>query len=253
MKGFLGLVLLVIVVLFVIQNLQAVSLVFFGSQPITLPLSIWVVLFAMAGILVSIIIQLLTKSNSASSKPQVKQQNTPYPNPPQPYKYNEVKPQLNKKVEPIEETNNFTPTYREPYDQDFEFLEPKNTLENQEKYPEETPSQPQKRDEVIFSETNPDLIQQEIPEVKINPDSETSSNNHDNNNLDLLTKPRSPSLYSYQPREKTQIRRKSETPKEVTPIPKNEVYDANYRILKSSSQPTSRRDDYQEDEEEWDF
>ncbi len=92
------LIFLICIVLFSLQNLQSVSLVFFGFSSLSLPLSIWIVLSLLAGILSSLFIQLLTKSSNSK--------NNNYYNPPNPNPQVDYPPSATQQI-PLRENNSF--------------------------------------------------------------------------------------------------------------------------------------------------
>lgn len=263
-KGFIWLIFLVIIVLFIIQNLQAVSVVFFGSTPITLPLSIWILLFALAGIFVSVIIKGLASVTDSGSSRKDNNQKGPVTTPPNPNQDSGNKPPLTKqRSAQTGEFNNFNPTYKEPFDEDFEFLTDNINSQNQEMYQDPTLSYQPQKNSFPIEDTNENLPLKETPEDKTNADLEVNQNdnedeqinknNNDDNVIDIKIKPRSPLPYSYKPGEKTEIRRKPQPLPEIKRPPKNEIYDANYRIIDLPSQPNKDRNSVDEDEEEWEF
>jgi hypothetical protein len=85
MKLIIFLVLLGLVGLFALQNLQVIQLVFFGGiLTLKLPVIVWLILFTLAGLLTSLLLQVLT-SYPRSSAPQVPPRPTVPPSPkPQP-------------------------------------------------------------------------------------------------------------------------------------------------------------------------
>lgn len=85
MKLIIFLVLLGLVGLFALQNLQVIQLVFFGGiLTLKLPVIVWLILFTLAGLLTSLLLQALT-SYPRSSAPQVPPRPTVPPSPkPQP-------------------------------------------------------------------------------------------------------------------------------------------------------------------------
>ena len=240
-KGFIWLVLLVIVTLFIVQNLQAVSLVFFGSKSVTFPLSIWMLLFTISGIIVSLIIQSLTNISYSNYAGNFKKPKKSYSGSPNRNKSREIKQQFNQKSEEVEQFKMVNPTYTEPYD-DLEFLNEKNERENGEDRKIQESAEDNFQEEKIerdIQETNADRIKYRENEEDMEVDSE------------LKNKPRSPSLYSYQPKEKTQIR---PTPKPKFPSPStNQIYDANYRVIIPAPPNNNDRRNQKDNEEEWDF
>jgi uncharacterized integral membrane protein len=243
-KGFIWLVLLTIVTLFIVQNLPPVSLVFFGSKSVTLPLSIWMLLFTITGIIVSLIIQTLTNINYSNYTKNLPKQKTSYSGSPPRNKSREIKQQFKQKSEELEPVEMVNPTYTEPYD-DFEFFPEKNERENGEARQ--------------FQESAEDNFQEEKIEGDLQGNQANQISDRENQeemevDSELKNKPRSPSLYSYKPKEKTKIR---PTPKPKFPPPStNQIYDANYRVIIPAPPNNSDRTNQNENEEnegEWDF
>jgi hypothetical protein len=220
-KGFIWLILFVITIIFIIQNLNQVSLVFFGSKSIYLPLSIWVMLFIIAGIISSLIIQGLnnlskseTPNISAPKKAAFYSSKNPYPKPspsPQPIFTSDEKLSIN----------------NDNQEDFYEFTEPliKDNINS---------NQPD-----LMKENEENIEEKSAPIININKEQDNYENNENNQN-------RQASLYSYKPKEKTEIRPKI--------LPKNKVYDAPYRIITPPYQDNNspkNNDDYEE--EEWNF
>ncbi len=255
-KGLIWLILLVTVSLFTVQNLQPMGLVFLGAKSLTLtlPLSIWMLLFAFSGIIVSLFIQALINSIYAKKSTNNNQQKTAYsnfsPNPQvekvrqQQFEQNFVEPEIKRK-ENIYSIND------QNLNQDFDFLVTDSIKDNQQE---------------IFN--NEPIIEENIEEFDF---SSTSSNDHDleinelqdlenNENDTYVSKGRSPALYSYQSKEKTQIRQKikSKTPEKYidqNSVSNNEIYDANFRLINPASSPqnNTNQDDDRKNIEDWDF
>lgn len=97
---------LVVTVIFLLQNQQPVVLYFLGTNPktalftLTLPIGLWVILFAVAGIVTSLIIQFvnrspqITPSRSSTPPPRREPPKTPPPKP-QPSQFPESSQDLN--------------------------------------------------------------------------------------------------------------------------------------------------------------
>lgn len=248
-KGFIWLVLLAVVTLFVVQNLQPVSLVFLGSKSLTLPLSIWMLLFTITGIIVSLIIQSLINMISTNYTKDFKKPKKSYSSFPSQNKSSEIKPPFNQQSEEVEELQRVNPTYSEPYDDDFEFLTENNEKENLEASEIKDSGEDNLAQEKIDRDLNKTQADQ-IKEGENIEDIEVDS--------ELKNQPRSPLLYSYKLKEKTRI---DPLPKPPSPSPSpstNEIYDANYRVIipappKKNEQNNNDQIDQNENEEEWDF
>lgn len=248
LKGFIWLVLLIIISLLVFQNLQPVSLVFFGSKSINVPLSIWMLVFFIMGLVVSFIIQGLASTIGSNKK--LKQEKTPY-YPPSPPTYPENQINRDKQTPTYQPVN---PTYREPYDDEFEFPQENTSEQNIEQKPFQESIKSDLAEEKIETnilekvDTNEQIPLEKEENVEVK--SETSAAKQISS--------RSPSLYSYKTKEKTQIRVKTSTSKisakKTKNKPKNSIYDANYRII-TPAKSTNNDDDYDNsyNQEEWDF
>lgn len=224
-KGFIWLALLVIMTLFIIQNLQEVSLVFFSSKSVTLPLSILMLLFALTGIIVSLIIQGLINLSRSNSESKFNNEKASYSSPP-PQSRAKKKPEIEPQFQPV------YPTYKEPYD-DLEFVNEDNIQETVED---------QKIQEPVDSIIEEQKIAFNLEEIEKNDLEEEVD-------LEPKNQTRSPSLYSYTPKERTQIKPK---PK-FSPSPRSRIYDANYRVIAPASPKNNPQIDENENEEEWDF
>jgi hypothetical protein len=236
-RGFILLVLLGICVLFVVQNLPPVSLVFFGSNPVTLPLSIWIVLFTGAGLISSLIIQALNNLSSLTSAPDNIPQKPSSYSPPSPAPSSpSTSPTATIKNTSLEEKpawENYSPEKINSRSESVKMEKINNFEADWELEHRERPwPQGEQRQETI--ETNQTESNQEVPNFEVQQTPQTKS--------------RSASLYSYKYRERSQIRPKFK-PKSQ---PKDEVYDANYRVItppyRDNNQPINEDED-----EEWDF
>lgn len=93
-----------------LQNRQPVSLVFFNSPPVTLPLAIWVFLFTAAGVLTSICLTYLNKIAFAEITPKPTEsdpQSFEPPKPPREYRTENIREEEEWDIEepPAEPTN----------------------------------------------------------------------------------------------------------------------------------------------------
>jgi hypothetical protein len=252
-KGFIWIVLLLVFSILTLQNLQPMSLVFFGSKPITLPLSIWILLFTGAGIFSSLVIYLLSGGSNTSKKVPNKSQlpdNNYYPSPPsQPSsdtpKNRQPKPRKSEKIP--------SPPYSyepEPEPDQRIYQDEIDELENEAVETIQVEKIEQNTKQIL------DDVKPEIQD-KINCAEEENQAQEDNDfNEDAFTKPRPASLYSYSSRERTEIKPKP-TPKTRKNYPKQDVYDADYRVIlppsRGNNQPNQDEnyDDYED--ENWDF
>ena len=213
-------------VIFFLQNSAPISLVFWGTlKTPSLPLAVWILLFAVAGIVSSLFIQLLSqKPRGVSGKRDYPRDATPYTPTPRPSPSPEPrKPEIREEARNISDTS--PSEWESEDDEDWDLEEPPKEP-TVAKYPTEKPPEPEK----------------EQP---------------------LQPFPRSPSPYSYIYKQKETIKETiKETvkppPKKTAREPgeierKDRVYDANYRVIsppdRQYTQPTERPLD--EDEEEW--
>ncbi len=236
-RGFIFLIFLGICILFVVQNLQPISLVFFGGNPITLPLSIWILLFTGAGFISSLIIQTLNKVTSSTAISD----NVPQPQQP-PYYY-----------PPSPPSSPTTPTKTRN-------LEERPSFENYAPEKIHSPSEYSNLDTVKNLGSDRELESNERDwsepmETKAHKQEIMATNQEDTNvevEQNPQTKSRSASLYSYQPRERTQIRAQLKPTSKPKPKSKSqdEVYEANYRVI---TPPYRDNDRPMDEDEEWDF
>ncbi|NCO76098.1 MAG: hypothetical protein GW795_14115 [Cyanobacteria bacterium] len=264
LKALFFLITIIITVLFYFQNLQPITLVFFGFKSPILPLSLWFILSLCAGILSSLIIQLL--ANNPTTKQKYNQSfssDNPYNYPPstpeKPF-INQPKPEPEKpfinqpKSEPkLEEKPISPPPINEVYDPDFDFdFEEELITENNQEFLAENESinlEKEKKIETSISEEIPPE-KQFIP-VSSKPPSEA------------MIKTREASPYSYKPKEKTKIIPPSESSIEINNSQikisnnrnKKEIYDAPYRVISPAydEKVDDNYDDLEEEEEDWDF
>jgi hypothetical protein len=233
LKGFIWIIILTIVVVFILQNLQPISLVFLGSKPITLPTSVWVISFTILGIFSSLMIQGLSNVNkvnnsSVNSSPK----NSSYSSKIPPNKPNPP----NNKSSQIESEIEFEPSYQDEFD---DFPEPlKEEIDIDQNTPVSIKKEEEEIQEITLKDTKIDFNKEE----KIKEDNEENKNEQ----KEEINQDRVASLYSYKPREKTEIK----------PIVKqnNQIYDANYRVITppyKNSDRTNSQDD--EDNENWEF
>jgi hypothetical protein len=218
MKLLILLILGIGLVIFFLQNSAPISLVFWGTiKTPSLPLAVWILLFALAGIVSSLFIQLLSqKPREVTGKGNYPRDAAPYIPEPRPSPSPEQR-----KPETREEVRNISGTSPSEWetgdDEDWDLEEPPKET-TVAKYPTERPPEPEK----------------EQP---------------------LQPFPRSPSPYSYVYKQKETIKLPpKKTARETEEIErKDQVYDANYRVIsppdRQYTQPGERPLD--EDEEEW--
>ncbi|MEA5532685.1 LapA family protein [Crocosphaera sp. XPORK-15E] len=239
MRLIILLLLLVGTGIFIIQNQQPVVLYFLGTEAktallsLTLPLGLWVVIFALAGIITSLLIQLLTRSPRQRSAPKsVKSPSRPRPQePPEtPYQRSEAK-RSDWEVPPNPE---WEKTPQPDEDEEWNIEEPP-TERTQPFQPSKTP-----------------IIEDQASEFEMPQTPKTVS--------------RQGTIYSYTYRELSDRRdpippQEQEIPPSPsdtspTPPPKsnptNQVYDANYRVITPPYQtpPNSPNSEFDEDENE---
>ncbi|MGI0482959.1 hypothetical protein ACN4EE_19515 [Geminocystis sp. CENA526] len=291
-----------ITALFTLQNAQPITLVIFGYNSLSLPLSLWVIVAVLAGILSSLIIQILS-SSSPQRKSDYSDNQKPYNPPPKP-KSSFKQPSEDKVFSPPSAGVN-PPKYNKPVEEidedfDFDFDEdstPQIPLNNQyhdnfaeyeqpENYPEEAKDNIELKEEILPlekpSEVEPIILDKNTySEEKIAENLEENIqqkepinpviNEQDNVPSETFLKAREASLYSYKPREKTEIKPKSPKIKTPSSPPKNRsiepskssdnryreggVYDAPYRVISPAYDDTSpvQDDEFFDDDEDWDF
>lgn len=218
MKALMLLILGIGLVIFFIQNSAPISLVFWGMiKTPSLPLAIWILSFAVAGIFSSLLLQLLSgKPREVASKRDYLRDSQPYSPQPRPTPFSEPKkPQTREEERNIPDTS--PSGWGRGEDEDWDIEEPPQEPTSP-KYPSEKP--PERREE-----------------------------------QPLQTLPRNPSPYSYVYREKETVKPPAKSAgiqsREVSK--KGQVYDANYRVItppdRQYTQSPERTLD--EDEEEW--
>ncbi len=275
-KTLMFLIVIIMMSLFFVQNLESISLVFLGFKSLSLPLSFWVILALFAGIFSSLIIQLLsnnptpkTKSNQSFSSDNIPNNfppSAPYNPPPVPPSFAN-KPKTEKKdfsKPSIYTKNTVLNNQFDESEGDFDFdAIPENINEDKQIL--------QKKNlinsEINNIDVNPLSEQESIPSTEIKSEREfTPSLSEDIEDIPLETilKPREASIYSYQSREKTEIKPKLSTPqgnKQKQPSPNNPskndrggIYDAPYRVIAPADDNNEEIDrDFNDDDEDWDF
>ncbi len=225
-------------VILLVQNQQAIALYFLGTDSETalfslkLPLGVWVILFAMGGILTSLFIQLLTRSPrqltaKQPSKPRPRSQDTPET----PYQ----RPQEKRSDWEVPPKPEWEDTVKEVEDDDeWDIEEPpiEQTIPRKSSPLEETRSefevqQPPKtvsREGTVYSYTYRELSDR----VSSPPPSDPVP-------LDQPHEDRDPQVEKKPP----------------ATNPGGEVYDANYRIITPPYQPSQDRSPDEEEDETW--
>lgn len=272
-KSFLLLIIIVFLAIFSIQNLQSISLVFFGFKSLTLPLSFWIILSLLAGIISSLFVQFL------STKPRQKTNyNQSFSPPPPPSNY-PPSPAVQEKITPPRNNQRYTSsaqvTNQQYSEYDFDFLaEPQTSIDRdrQREYNIQEPSRekpatkfsPEEQDRSFISdeqingeETENTPKKSSVEESAKSPVAEAPS--------EAWLKAREASLYSYQPREKTEIKIPKRIEKTETNQRSNDssysrradgIYDAPYRVIPPSSEPMYEDNDdiyYDDEDDDWDF
>lgn len=248
LKGFIWVILLGIVVILVLQNLQPISLIFFGSKSIYLPISIWVILFIGAGIFSSLIIQGLSNFNKVNSSPvNSPRESSSYSSniPPSPPSPSSPPNSPNKKNVQFDEESPVNPSYQEDFEDFPEPLKEDNAIDNNKQ--DLVQEKPTNIDEIPNDKSNLNLNKDsflEAEEMNDNIDNKEETTNKEEKKTNV---PRKASLYSYQPKERTKIR----------PIvkPQNKIYDADYRVITPPHKNinSSKNQDEDDDNENWDF
>jgi len=284
LKSLVLIVAIAVFIIFAIQNGGAIALAFFGFNSPALPLWIWILVALLAGIISSLFINLLS-SHPVGNNSKNQSFNPPYPPPPQPSRKKE-------KYQPLEESNPIpeTPTaklnYRWEEDEVFEDLpdNPVNAVEeiattnpeneagiSAEDIVEDIKEEKRELEEIIEEEIelkeenledNQEIEQEEEKEEQLPISSEEKQPSVTENDSSPILKQREASPYSYQTREKTQIRpktvKKAQEQAKIPPSPPKRlykgVYDAPYRVIAPSQNDVNNDDnDFYDDEEDWDF
>ena len=263
-KGLILIFFLIVTGIFSWQNWQNITLVFFGVNTVSLPLSISILCFILAGFISSLIIQLLSKSSA----------NKTNQNPP-----DISKSPVSPIYPPAEEYPQPEELPREKYVNRRENISTKNLeqipvidREDQAKriqipLVQELDNQPEMIAETNIDYPEPISKQEEEVSEKIKSEDKDMVNNHDATDDDLISpaesikKPRQASPYSYTTREKTSIfPKKPSTDYSNRPrkrrINKEQdgIYTAEYRVITpANNQPKPDFPQSNEDEDDWDF
>lgn len=219
MKFFILLVLLGLLGMFLVQNLQLMPLQFFGGiLSLTLPIGVWIILFALAGLITSLLLQFLASSFRASGRvPPRAVAPPPTPLQPEPPRSFQAEP-------PYRE--------RDPLFDDWG-----------EGSPPVSPPQPSQ-----------ETVLQDFPQRKVSP-AEPSLKDEEIPSFEVEQAPQKVSqqgtIYSYTYRE-AEPPAPGPPPPEAPPQKPQQVYDADYRVItppyRGSDQTPPKTD---EDEEEW--
>ncbi len=265
-KGFILILLLVLIVVFSLQNLQNITLFFFGIKTISLPLSLAILLFIFAGLISSLIIQFLSKfSANKSNSNRFDNKRSPTSPPPTSEEYYSPRKEPSRENYP---DNRETSTNRE--------FNQKSAIKTEEKAPIEPEFKVNKSANYLekFPQDNNNYQEQIIREEEdiseaIKPDKEVIIDNVADSNLtknnenfispeEGITKPRQAAPYSYQPKEKTEIfpenyeiKRKKSGKKR--PEVENGIYNAPYRVITPANEGDSSRYQPEDDDDDWDF
>lgn len=232
--------------LFTVQNTQNITLVFLGFNSVNLPLSLWMILAVVTGILSSCIIQLLSSSSSQKNSNYYTPESDNNPPPRKPKSRFQKQPDNQVFSQPLPLENNLNyDNYDEELETDFdeEYISEKPLIYNQENknnfekspnfidtdfdssedlsienisFQEDSPSDKvaevkeiiNKENSEKSSEINPS-IPEKLPEESPSIETKEIINSQDNMPSETFLKPREASLYSYQPGEKTEITPKS--------------------------------------------
>lgn len=272
-KGIIVAFFLIITVIFSFQNMQNITLVFFGINTISLPLSFAVLIFVFLGLISSFFIQFLGYlSNSKSSNDSASKGQYSPPPPPSPPTLNNS--QYSRSREKISTKKAKIPQIEineEPFYQDLEeeikpiFTENKTVIQSenlatdQENYDISfIPEEELKIENLeIKKDTNNKPFNIEEKEVT---NIEENLNYSAEIKEELVRKPRLASPYSYKTREKTEIiprNYQDNPPKRKPPLPdkNNDIYTASYRIITPASDeyPNDYLSDDDNDDDDWDF
>lgn len=272
-------------IIFALQNRGAIALTFFGFNSPALPLFVWILIALFAGMISSLLINLL--SNNPIPKTRKNQSlNSPYSPPPQPSPQPiKAKPTISPNQNPPTEMKK--PQYQWEEDDVFEDLPDtpiidtslpiNNPPKNELTYPDTQIQQEFELQENI--ETDINKIEEEIKSEEQKPidnspieaeaESKTSipeinKPSEEDYPPENLLKPRQASPYSYQSREKTEINPKkikktpSQSEEKSPPQAKRTykgVYDAPYRVIApaQTNNTPENYDDFDDFDDDWDF
>ena len=276
--GFKSLVLLIafaFIAIFSLQNLQSISLVFFSLNSLTLPLSIWIVLSLLAGIISSLVIQFLSnnfvrKNNySQSYTPQSPTDYPPSPSVTETLPRQEKRQTFSSPPVASSSINNM------PSEEDLNVFDDRKIKYTKQKqqtttnfFDDEPPlTSPSKNmNDSSFPQPDTQKVSKVVEQDTTTSDTNVSFPTPQKSPVQDIPSPawlksREASVYSYQPKEKTHIKTtpdkfKSEPnqPKKSPPAKKADgIYDASYRVISPSQDQVNQNDNEDWDDEDWDF
>lgn len=270
-KTLMFLIVIIIMSLFFVQNLESISLVFLGFNSLSLPLSFWIVLALLAGILSSLIIQLLSNNSTETIKyNQSFSDNNNTPNNPSPsYTSSPVQRSVKNKAQPEKKPFSPPPIYQKSIvsnnisdDIDLDFEE---TPENIDEYNQNLEENITLNIPINNIEINPLVEEESIANDDKESEKELTSSPSEDMALDRILKPREASIYSYQSREKTDIKpplSTSQPNQQKPPAPnkrvnnyKGGIYDAPYRVITPAYHEKEEEinNNFDDEDEDWDF
>lgn len=274
-KSLLLLVSIAFLAIFAFQNQGAIALTFFGFNSPALPLFLWMLLALLAGIISSLLLNVLS-SNQTNYGQRNQSFNPPY-SPPPPRKeksnpagerimeglnYGEEEDEVfedlpDNSVNKVTKTNAITEEIPVSETISEKNSTPETTFTTPSEEKKETPaisltSNEEREDEEMEARENQENLSSFLQEMQP-PETEDSSPN--------LWKTREACPYSYQTREKTDIRPKTakSVAKQTPPSPKPKrvyqgIYTAPYRVITPAQDYNGEQnDDFEEDDEDWDF
>lgn len=215
------LVLLVVSIIFILQNQQSLALVFFGTKTIQLSLAVWVLIFTGAGVFTSLLLQFLYRSFWKTIADQGKV-NIPPRDPVSPARTQQTVREIFQQKKEPSDFRRFSETIPSPTDSK---INSEWDRENQSReWDLETPP------------SEPTFIREQRKEVEPNLPQQSSS-------FEVQQQPkttsRQGSVYSYSYKEA----------KPAEGHPPHQVYDANYRIITPPDGETSPKPINEEDED----
>ncbi|BAQ60677.1 hypothetical protein GM3708_1083 [Geminocystis sp. NIES-3708] len=249
--------------LFFVQNLESISLVFLGFNSLSLPLSFWIILALFAGILSSLIIQVLSNNSTETIKSN---QSFSSNNTPPSYNSPSVQSSFKNKSQPEKKVFSSPPIYQksivsnnisDDIDSDFEEI-PENIDEYNQNLEENIT--------INNIDINPPLEKESIANDDKESEKELTSSPSEDIALDRILKPREASIYSYQSREKTDIkpplstsqpnRQKPSLPNKRVNNYQGGIYDAPYRVITpayNDEKEEKINSNFDDEDEDWDF
>ena len=284
-KSFLLLIILAFLAIFSIQNLQSISLVFFGFNSLALPLSIWIIFSLLAGIISSLLVQFLSTNTRQKNK-----YNQSFSPPPPNYP---PSPSVSEKVTPQTNSQRFTsPQVKDEgyLDDDFDIFEEQpmppvgdRQIEYDRKQPVVESTSNHQQPITNFSTEKQDVSTTSEREfVEVNKQDHNQTKNREVENIpkekfspstekepvdeipsEAWLKAREASLYSYQPKEKTEIKTPSRKVENINNRSHDStyrrssdgIYDAPYRVIPPSRERSNKEDEvyWDDEDDDWDF